>query len=348
MRPTALRPLSATLAIAALTLPAASQTCTFTIDQAQSNFTWGVSTSVGDLTTSPSSFQLQGDVELELAGGGAPSTGQFAGGDALVVPDLSGFIPNPIPFLDPLVTVDVTDLRFGYTSAPFSIAAGTGAFSQDVVLTAISGTVTTTVFGGAPEVSSLAGATGDPGLVTGTLTVSGPDLVLSAPVSTVVDASDPMSGITATLTISGTLTAAKPLATVCGTSLFAEGSEISLSGGGSQLFTLDAGAGRAGDTYWMFGSVTGTAPGILFDGGALLPLNFDPYFALTLNTPFLGIFTNFLSLLDGSGQGGAAVTVPAATDPSLVGITLYHAYTTAAVFGAVDFASNAVAVTLVP
>ena len=123
---------------------------------------------------------------------------------------------------------------------------------------------------------------------------------------------------------------------------------ISLSTGGSQVLALDGGALRAGSSYFMFGSVTGTTPGLDFGGGVVLPLNFDLYFNLTLKSPGLAIFGNFRSTLDGSGQAVATLSLPALMDMSLVGITLNHAYVAAAVFGTPDFASNAVPVTLVP
>lgn len=80
----------------------------------------------------------------------------------------------------------------------------------------------------------------------------------------------------------------------------------------------------------------------------LLPLNFDAYFNLTLTKPFLGVFSGFLGVLQPDGTAQAALTIPSGADPGLAGITLYHAYVTAAVFGTVDSASNAIPVTLTP
>ena len=121
---------------------------------------------------------------------------------------------------------------------------------------------------------------------------------------------------------------------------------LSLAGGGTQTMLLDAGATHAGSFYWIFGSVTGTSPGILFPGGILLPLNFDPYFNLTLKSPFLGIFGGFFALLDGDGKAEASITIPPGSDPGLAGVTLYHAATISAVFGTVDAATNASSVLL--
>ena len=130
--------------------------------------------------------------------------------------------------------------------------------------------------------------------------------------------------------------------------LAADVSELSLSAGGTQTFSLAAGPSRASWVYWMFGSVTGTAPGIPFPGGVLLPLNFDPYFNLTLTKPFLGIFGAFIGTLDGDGKATASLTIPPGADPGLVGVTLFHAYLAAPGIGGSDYASNAVSALLVP
>ena len=53
-------------------------------------------------------------------------------------------------------------------------------------------------------------------------------------------------------------------------------SAISLSSGGQQILTLEGGTARAGWFYFMFGSVTGTSPGIDL-AGVILPLNFDVF-----------------------------------------------------------------------
>jgi hypothetical protein len=121
---------------------------------------------------------------------------------------------------------------------------------------------------------------------------------------------------------------------------------ISLLAGGTQSMVIDMGAAYAGSLYWIFGSVTGTTPGITFPGGINLPLQFDPYFKLTLAHPFFGIFGGFVALLDGDGEALASLTLPPGSDPGLAGVTLFHALTVSAVFGTVDAASNAISVLL--
>lgn len=123
---------------------------------------------------------------------------------------------------------------------------------------------------------------------------------------------------------------------------------ISLAAGGTQTLLLDAGAAGSNDLYWIFGSATGTSPGIPLGGGLTLPLVFDAYTGLTLKRPFLGIFSGFLAFLDAKGQASASITLPAGSDPSLMGLDLFHAYTAARTLGATTYASTAVSVTLGP
>lgn len=121
---------------------------------------------------------------------------------------------------------------------------------------------------------------------------------------------------------------------------------ISLGSGGQQRFTLAAGPARAGWVYWMFGAL-GTVPGIDFPGGINLPLNFDAYFKVTLNNPGFAVFGNYIGTLDPiDGTGFASFNIPPGSDPTLAGVTLFHAYAAAPTIGDVQFASNAKSVTL--
>jgi len=116
------------------------------------------------------------------------------------------------------------------------------------------------------------------------------------------------------------------------------------SSGGTVNFFLDAGAANAGRSYYLVGGVSGTDPGTLLPGGqATIPINrdwFTDYVLAHLNTP---LFTDFQSLLDGSGCGSAQLNAPPA--PTWIGTTIHFAF---ALSGPWDFASNAVAVTVVP
>jgi hypothetical protein len=123
---------------------------------------------------------------------------------------------------------------------------------------------------------------------------------------------------------------------------------LSLSSGGTQVMALNSGPGAANHFHWMFGSVTGTSPGLDLPGGLNLPLNFDVYLNLTLTKPNLGAFGNFFGQLNGDGKASATLTLPPGLDPGLAGVTFNHAYLSAAVLGVPDFASNAVSFVLTP
>jgi hypothetical protein len=119
---------------------------------------------------------------------------------------------------------------------------------------------------------------------------------------------------------------------------------ISLSTGGTQNWSLDAGVANAGRGYWVFGSLSGTSPGLPL-GSVILPLNFDAYFNFTIIHPNGGPLTNSLGSLDGAGHADAAFSLPSGSNPSLTGLTVNHAYLLGPT---IDFASNAVSLTFLP
>ena len=101
---------------------------------------------------------------------------------------------------------------------------------------------------------------------------------------------------------------------------------------------------HAGRFYWIFGSLTGTTPGIPI-GSVVLPLNYDVYSTYTITHPNQVPLVKSLSVLDGSGHASAAFVLPAGANPILVGLTVHHAYLLGP---SVDFASNPLALTFVP
>ncbi len=122
---------------------------------------------------------------------------------------------------------------------------------------------------------------------------------------------------------------------------------ISLSTGGTQSMVLDAGAAHEFMFYRIFGGFSGTSPGLQL-GNVLFPINYDEYFALTLSSPKIAPFGGFKSNLDENGKSTASLTLLPATDPSLAGVTVHHAFVAAEILGDVNFASNVITVTLVP
>ncbi len=126
-------------------------------------------------------------------------------------------------------------------------------------------------------------------------------------------------------------------------SLSTDTHQVSAGAGGTQTFSLDAGAANAHRSYIVLGSVSGTHPGIpIFP--VVLPLNYDPYLLYTAANPNTAPLSNSLGQLDGSGHASASFTLPAGF-PQFAGIQLHHAFL---LVGPVNFASNPVPLTLVP
>jgi hypothetical protein len=105
--------------------------------------------------------------------------------------------------------------------------------------------------------------------------------------------------------------------------------QVSAASGGAHDLLLRAGAERAGDAYALLGSMTGTAPGVIDPvSGLTLPLVFDMYTDLIVNTGGRGVLSPWQGVLDGNGAADATLVVPPATDPALVGLVLHHAFFT--------------------
>lgn len=102
--------------------------------------------------------------------------------------------------------------------------------------------------------------------------------------------------------------------------------DLSMVKSDSQSFTLAAGTSHKARLYWIFGSLTGVFPGVKL-GPVTVPLQPDPYTDLTLalaNTPPL---TGFRGVLDANGAAKASLNLPSGfSDPSAIGISIYHAY----------------------
>ncbi len=126
-----------------------------------------------------------------------------------------------------------------------------------------------------------------------------------------------------------------------GTTLEGCPTQIPAFNGGTHTLSITAGAQNAGKAYWVFGSATGTSPGLDFGPGGVLPLVVDPYFNLTLNRWFAALFNNsFVGTLDAAGQATATLTIN--PDPGLQGVTLFHAYALSSSIGStVEFTSHA-------
>lgn len=121
--------------------------------------------------------------------------------------------------------------------------------------------------------------------------------------------------------------------------LWASRSVQSAAAGGPLAFVLQGGPGRAGRSYLLLAGASGTAPGIPFGPGLVLPLNPDPLLLLTFDLAVNGALPGFLGVLDGQGRGAAGVTVPPGALAFLQGGSLSLAWGTLL---PIDFASNPV------
>ena len=95
--------------------------------------------------------------------------------------------------------------------------------------------------------------------------------------------------------------------------------------------------------FWIFGSITGTKPGIALNG-VHIPLNYDPYTELAMGMPS-PLYVGFRGTLDALGRAKASFNVPSGLPKSVPALTLFHAYVTYGPQG-ITFASNAAPVRL--
>ncbi|MHC4816137.1 MAG: hypothetical protein ACYTFN_24015, partial [Planctomycetota bacterium] len=111
--------------------------------------------------------------------------------------------------------------------------------------------------------------------------------------------------------------------------LYGDVHQISISAGGTQKLTVDAGWAHAGRSYWIFGSVTGTTPGVTLGsavGVVTIPLVPDWYTDITIAVPNNPFLVKTKGTLNASGQALASVNIPKIADPSAIGLVFHHAY----------------------
>ena len=105
--------------------------------------------------------------------------------------------------------------------------------------------------------------------------------------------------------------------------LVANTSTISYSTGGSQRLALKAGVGLRSKPYWVFGSITGSVPGVVLTG-IHIPLNPDHYTSLLVQTGNSREFTGFKGILSATGTASASLNVPKGLPA--IPTTLHHAF----------------------
>jgi hypothetical protein len=127
--------------------------------------------------------------------------------------------------------------------------------------------------------------------------------------------------------------------------LFPSSETLSAATGGNVTYELVAGSANAGRTYVLLASASGTAPGTLVPGTALVvPLNYDALTAAVLGNLNTPAFQNFLGTLDATGNGTADLAT-GTLDASMVGTTVDFAF---ALLSPIDFASNPMPLSILP
>lgn len=100
-------------------------------------------------------------------------------------------------------------------------------------------------------------------------------------------------------------------------------STISIATGGTQKFTLDAGTSHANRLYWIFGSMSGTKPGVNLVGFHV-PLNPDAYTDVAYFATNSTVFASFRGVLASDGTASASLNVPSGLPPG--SYDFHHAY----------------------
>jgi hypothetical protein len=122
---------------------------------------------------------------------------------------------------------------------------------------------------------------------------------------------------------------------------------LSVSAGGAQNWSLEAGGAAGGQIYFVGGSLSGIA-GIPF-GAVVVPLSADAYTLYSLAHPNQPPLLNTLGVLDASGAAAAHLAIAAGMLPvSLVGTQAYHAYAVINAALSATFASNPISVSFTP
>jgi hypothetical protein len=129
-----------------------------------------------------------------------------------------------------------------------------------------------------------------------------------------------------------------------GVALYGDVHAISIKTGGKQKLTVNAGKAHANRLYWIFGSITGTKPGVNLLG-VHIPLNPDLYTNVAMASVNTTAFTKFRGTLDANGLATASFVVPANLSVP-AGFAFHHAYVVYDASGRFYMAGNAVPLTM--
>ena len=106
------------------------------------------------------------------------------------------------------------------------------------------------------------------------------------------------------------------------TSFHAGFDAISAGAGASVPMVVDFGLAKAGQPYIALASAAGTSPGFPLPGGALLPLNPDPFTTWTFLNPGAPILPGSIGALDSSGRTDLSFIIPGGIMAGAIGLRL--------------------------
>jgi hypothetical protein len=109
-------------------------------------------------------------------------------------------------------------------------------------------------------------------------------------------------------------------------SLIGDRDQLSLTLGGTQELSIDAGRALAGGAFVVLGSLTGIQSSVPMPFSKTgLPLTLDPYTDLLLAFSGAGLVSPMFGVLDGEGRATVGFTVPSASPLELLGVSAWHA-----------------------
>jgi subtilisin family serine protease len=120
------------------------------------------------------------------------------------------------------------------------------------------------------------------------------------------------------------LTAALSLQPIGCNALVASSFNADAEQGDSVDFRVHFGPEHEGRTYWILGTLTGTAPGVSLSPTQSLPLNVDSYTLGLISSPLGPPMVNGFGELDANGEGVATLELPPGFGAILAGEVAHH------------------------
>lgn len=101
---------------------------------------------------------------------------------------------------------------------------------------------------------------------------------------------------------------------------------VSTSVGGQVQIQLDVGSAGAGNVYLAIASISGTAPGFVWQPGFPVPLNVDGVTTLLASDPNGALLQNGLATFDAQGHATAVLTIPPTVLQFLAGLPIWWSF----------------------